>query len=87
MEFPRALGKFYALVRAHLFSFIDDAKVQHSRCGLRIICGEFLLFFCAVVKVVMVILVKIENRCSKYNQYNINIYIYIILSITDEFPN
>ena len=41
VEFPRALGKFYTLVRAHLFSFIDDAKVQHSRCGLRIICEEF----------------------------------------------
>ena len=48
-KFPRALGKFYSLVRAHLFSFIDDAKVQHSRCGLRIICEEFLLFFCEVV--------------------------------------
>ena len=48
-EIPRALGKFYALVRAHLFSFIDGVKVRYFRCGLRIICEEFLLFFCEVV--------------------------------------
>ena len=81
-----SLGLRWAAARSRRCIFITTAKVPHSHCGSRMISKKF-RFFAPPRSFGHLVICQNRKQMLSKPHYNINIYIYIIVSKWPRFRN